>query len=97
MNWFIADQVRDKGNGNNNDAMSVAIPILIFKRLLDMRTEFKNQFNSKEHPEQYNIMQLYRDLDQAIANYQNNASVFAVKPEALQLYIKQIKQIEHLN
>ena len=54
LNWFIADQVRDKGNGNNNDAMSVAIPILIFKRLLDMRREYKGQFNSPAHKEQYN-------------------------------------------
>lgn len=86
LNWFIADQVRDKGNGNNNDAMSVAIPILIFKRLLDMRREYKNQFNSPAHKEQYNIMQLYGDIDQAIANYQNNASVFAVKQNKLELY-----------
>lgn len=86
LNWFIADQVRDKGNGNNNDAMSVAIPILIFKRLLDMRREYKSQFNSPAHKEQYNIMQLYGDIDQAIANYQNNASVFAVKQEKLDLY-----------
>lgn len=86
LNWFIADQVRDKGNGNNNDAMSVAIPILIFKRLLDMRKEYKNQFNSVAHTEQYNIMQLYGDIDQSIANYQNNAPVFAVKPTELQLY-----------
>lgn len=86
LNWFIADQVRDKGNGNNNDAMSVAIPILIFKRLLDMRREYKGQFNSPAHKEQYNIMQLYGDIDQAIANYQNNASVFAVKTDKLELY-----------
>jgi type I restriction enzyme M protein len=86
LNWFIADQVRDKGNGNNNDAMSVAIPILIFKRLLDMRREYKGQFNSPVHKEQYNIMQLYGDIDQAIANYQNNASVFAVKADKLDLY-----------
>lgn len=86
LNWFIADQVRDKGNGNNNDAMSVAIPILIFKRLLDMRREYKGQFNSPVNKEQYNIMQLYGDIDQAIANYQNNASVFAVKAEKLDLY-----------
>lgn len=86
LNWFIADQVRDKGNGNNNDAMSIAIPILIFKRLLDMRKEFKNQFNSNKYPEQYNIMQLYGDIDQAIANYQNNASVFAVKSDKLDFY-----------
>lgn len=86
LNWFIADQVRDKGNGNNNDAMSVAIPILIFKRLLDMRKEYKSQFNSPTHKEQYNIMQLYGDIDQAIANYQNNASVFAVKTDKLELY-----------
>lgn len=86
LNWFIADQVRDKGNGNNNDAMSVAIPILIFKRLLDMRMEYKSQFNSPVHKEQYNIMQLYVDIDQAIANYQSNASVFAVKADKLDLY-----------
>lgn len=86
LNWFIADQVRDKGNGNNNDAMSVAIPILIFKRLLDMRKEYKNQFNSPIHKEQYNIMQLYGDIDQSIANYQNNAPVFAVKSTDLHLY-----------
>ena len=86
LNWFIADQVRDKGNGNNNDAMSVAIPILIFKRLLDMRKEYKSQFSSPAHKEQYNIMQLYGDIDQAIANYQNNASVFAVKSDKLDLY-----------
>lgn len=86
LNWFIADQVRDKGNGNNNDAMSVAIPILIFKRLLDMRKEYKGQFNSPAHKEQYNIMHLYGDIDQAIANYQDNASVFSVKAEKLELY-----------
>lgn len=93
LNWFIADQVRDKGNGNNNDAMSVAIPTLIFKRLIDMRNEYKNQFNSISHSEQYNIMQLYGDLDQAIANYQNNASVFSVKSEHLQLYRIQFSDI----
>lgn len=86
LNWFIADQVRDKGNGNNNDAMSVAIPILIFKRLLDMRKEYKGQFNSPAHKEQYNVMQMYGDIDQAIANYQSNASVFAVKADKLDLY-----------
>lgn len=86
LNWHIADVIRAKGNGNNNDAMSVAIPLIILKRLLDMRKEYKEQFNSPVFKEQYNIMQLYGDIDQAIANYQDNASEFAVKADKLHLY-----------
>lgn len=86
LNWHIADVIRDKGNGNNNDAMSVAIPLIIFKRLMDMRKEYKEQFKSQNHTEQFNIMQLYEDIDQAIANYQDNSSEFAVKSDKLHLY-----------
>ena len=93
LNWFIADQVRDKGNGNNNDAMSVAIPILIFKRLLDMRKEYIAKFFNPDFPEQYNVYSLYGDLDQTIANYQNNAPTFAVKQESLSLYRLEWKDI----
>jgi type I restriction enzyme M protein len=86
LNWYIADQVRDKGNGNNNDAMGVAIPILIFKRLLDMRQEYKGFFFNPQHQEQYNVMQLFGNLNQAISNYQSNAPVFSVKPQNLSFY-----------
>lgn len=86
LNWFIADQVRDKGNGNNNDAMSVAIPVLIFKRLMDMRKEYTATFFDPAFPEQNGVYQLYNDLDQAIANYQNNASTFAVKQDSMLFY-----------
>lgn len=93
LNWYIADQVRDKGNGNNNDAMGVAIPILIFKRLLDMRQEYKGFFFNPQHQEQYNVMQLFGNLNQAISNYQSNAPVFSVKPQNLSFYRVQWEDI----
>jgi len=93
LNWYIADQVRDKGNGNNNDAMGVAIPILIFKRLLDMRQEYKGLFFNPQHQEQYNVMQLFGNLNQAISNYQSNAPVFSVKPQNLSFYRVQWEDI----
>jgi len=86
LNWFIADQVRDKGNGNNNDALGVAIPILVFKRLLDMRQEYKGYFFNPNYQEQYNVMQLFGNLNQAISNYQNNSPAFSVNPSQIQLY-----------
>lgn len=43
INWFVADTIRDKGNGDSKDYMSVALPILILKRCLDLRTEYKEK------------------------------------------------------
>lgn len=86
INWHIADVVYQEGNGNNNDAMGVAIPILIFKRLLDMRQEYKSFFFNPNYQEQYNVMQLFGNLNQAINNYQSNSPVFSVKPQNISFY-----------
>lgn len=93
LNWYIADRVYAKGNGNNNDAMSVAIPILIFKRLLDMRQEYKSRFNDPNFKEQYKLMKLYGDLNEVIANSQDNAPVFAVEKAKLDLWRLQWEDI----
>jgi len=41
MNWFVADTIRDKGNTEASQYKLLALPLLSFKRFLDMREEFK--------------------------------------------------------
>lgn len=49
INWFIADTIRDKGNGASSDYKSVAVPLIVLKRFLDMREEYKrNKLNSDD-------------------------------------------------
>ena len=41
INWFIADTIRDKGNGASSDYKSIAVPFIVLKRFLDVREENK--------------------------------------------------------
>lgn len=41
INWFIADTIRDKGNGASSDYKSIAVPLIVLKRFLDVREEVK--------------------------------------------------------
>lgn len=43
INWLIADTIRDKGNGDSSDYKSVVVPLVVFKRFLDIREEAKRK------------------------------------------------------
>lgn len=54
INWSIADLIRDKGNGKNEDTQSIALPLLVLKRFLDLREEYK--VNTIRNLEEYSLL-----------------------------------------
>lgn len=42
--WFFADMIRDKGRGNSNDYMAITLGVVLLKRIVDMRAEYKRTF-----------------------------------------------------
>jgi type I restriction system adenine methylase HsdM len=82
INWFVADTIRDKGNGRNEDTPKVAIPIATVKRFLDLREEYKQDIIYKSDEFEFENYDLLEVLPQFI----NHDNRFRVKSENLAWY-----------
>ena len=74
-NWSIADLIRDKGNGKNEDTPNIVFPLLTLKRFLDLREEdkLKRIRNSIDYQiEDY-------DLNEYLEYYQTNDKRFRIR------------------
>lgn len=84
--WFFADMIRDKGRGNSNDYMAITLGVVLLKRIVDMRAEYKRKFLESGTPENKIYLLNGRDIDKAISNHQSKTSQFEVLPERTWTY-----------
>lgn len=84
--WFFADMIRDKGRGNSNDYMAITLGVVLLKRIVDMRAEYKRKFLESGTPENKIYLLNGRDIDKAISNHQSKTSQFEVLPEKTWTY-----------
>lgn len=66
-NWKIADLIRDKGNGKNEDTPYIVYPLLTLKRFLDIREEdkIKRIRNSQDYKNEDHDLNEYLDYYKA--------------------------------
>lgn len=83
INWAVADLIRDKGNGKNEDTQGIVLPLLVLKRFLDMREEHK--VNNVRQREEYSLTD--KDLVETLS-FQglNQDSRYEVAPEKVEWY-----------
>lgn len=84
--WFFADMIRDKGRGNSNDYMAITLGVVLLKRIVDMRAEYKRTFLEAGTPENKIYLLNGKNIDKAISNHQSKSSQFEVFPEKLWTY-----------
>jgi len=82
INWFVADTIRDKGDGDSSDYKKVTLPLITFKRFLDMREEFKRNeiYNSSDYEFEDN------DLLEVLPIFMNTHKTYKVDDEHLKWY-----------
>lgn len=81
LTWGIADIIRDEMDGDTRDYMEITLPLLLTKRLLDIREEYVENVIKKSF-----AYELEEDLLKALESEKNKAIIYNVTEENPEIY-----------